>query len=117
VDEKTLRESLIDLTGKSISELEAILKNDVILPASDRGNITPDDNLYDLTLISGGARMLSVIKLIMDINALCLADAKYMVECAPKLIKKNIDRVTALEVKAKLEAEGAVVEIKEVIEK
>ncbi|MEN3190641.1 MAG: ribosomal protein L7/L12, partial [Atribacterota bacterium] len=55
---------------------------------------------------------IKVIKEIRAITALGLKESKDLVEGAPKTVKEHVDKKTADEIKEKLEAVGAVVEIK-----
>lgn len=65
-----------------------------------------------VVLTSGGAQKISVIKEVREITGLGLKEAKDMVDGAPKPIKENIARAEAEEMKKKLEAAGATVELK-----
>ena len=67
---------------------------------------------FDVILANFGAKKLDVIKVAREITGLGLKDAKDLVESAPKAIKEAVSKDTANEIKAKLEAAGAVVEIK-----
>lgn len=59
-----------------------------------------------------GANKINVIKVVREITGLGLKEAKDLVESAPKIIKEGISKEEATSIKAKLEAAGAVVEIK-----
>ncbi|MBQ5808485.1 MAG: 50S ribosomal protein L7/L12 [Clostridia bacterium] len=67
---------------------------------------------FDVILKEAGAKKLDVIKVAREITGLGLKDAKDLVESAPKAIKEGVSKETADEIKSKLEAAGAVVEIK-----
>ena len=67
---------------------------------------------FDVILKNAGANKLAVIKVVREITGLGLKDAKDLVESAPKAIKEGVSKETADEIKSKLEAAGAVVEIK-----
>ena len=67
---------------------------------------------FDVILKEAGAKKLDVIKVAREITGLGLKDAKDLVEAAPKAIKEGVSKETADEIKSKLEAAGAVVEIK-----
>jgi len=67
---------------------------------------------FDVILKEIGAKKLDVIKVAREITGLGLKDAKDLVESAPKAIKEGVNKETADDIKAKLEAAGAVVEIK-----
>ena len=67
---------------------------------------------FDVVLTEFGAEKIKVIKAVREITGLGLADAKALVESAPKAIKEGISKEDAEELKAKLEAVGAKVELK-----
>jgi large subunit ribosomal protein L7/L12 len=67
---------------------------------------------FTVVLKSGGASKLNVIKAVREVNsALGLKEAKDLVDGAPKTIKENVKKEEAAEMKKKLEAAGATVEI------
>ncbi|MEK6557728.1 MAG: 50S ribosomal protein L7/L12 [Candidatus Margulisiibacteriota bacterium] len=63
-------------------------------------------------LSSAGDKKIQVLKVIREITGLGLKEAKDLVDSAPKAVKENIKKDEASEIKKKLEAEGATVEIK-----
>ena len=67
---------------------------------------------FDLVLVEMGAEKIKVIKAVREITGLGLAEAKAAVEAAPKALKEGISKDEAEELKAKLEAVGAKVELK-----
>ncbi len=67
---------------------------------------------FTVTLSSAGDKKIQVIKEIRSFTNLGLKEAKDLVEGAPKTIKENVSKEEAAEIKKKLEAVGAVVEIK-----
>ena len=67
---------------------------------------------FDVVLTSAGASKVKVIKVVREITGLGLKEAKAVVDEAPKAIKEAVSKEEAEGIKAKLEAEGAVVEIK-----
>ncbi len=67
---------------------------------------------FTVVLSSAGANKINVIKEIRAITGLGLKDSKDMVEGAPKTVKEGITKEQAAEMKKKLEAAGATVEIK-----
>ena len=67
---------------------------------------------FDVVLTSAGASKVKVIKVVREITGLGLKEAKAVVDEAPKAIKEAVSKEEAEEIKTKLEAEGAVVEIK-----
>jgi large subunit ribosomal protein L7/L12 len=67
---------------------------------------------FTVILADGGANKINVIKAVREITALGLKEAKDLVEGAPKPIKENIGKEEAEDIKKKLEAAGAKVEVK-----
>ena len=67
---------------------------------------------FDVVLKAAGASKLNVIKVVREITGLGLKDAKDLVEAAPKAIKEGASKTDAEELKSKLEAAGATVELK-----
>ena len=67
---------------------------------------------FEVVLKEIGPNKIKVIKEIRAITALGLKESKDLVEGAPKTVKEHVDKKTADEIKEKLEAVGAVVEIK-----
>jgi len=67
---------------------------------------------FDVVLASAGASKVKVIKVVREITGLGLKEAKDVVDGAPKTIKEGVSKAEAEEIKTKLEAEGAVVELK-----
>ena len=67
---------------------------------------------FDVVLTSAGASKVKVIKVVREITGLGLKEAKAVVDEAPKTIKEGVSKEEAEEIKTKLEAEGAQVEVK-----
>lgn len=67
---------------------------------------------FDVILAGAGDSKLNVIKVVREITGLGLKDAKDLVESAPKPLKEGITKEEAEELKAKLTAAGAAVEVK-----
>ena len=67
---------------------------------------------FDVVLANFGAKKLDVIKAVREITGLGLKEAKDLVESAPKAIKEGCTKEEAEELKAKLTAVGAEVEVK-----
>ena len=67
---------------------------------------------FDVVLVEAGANKINVIKEIRGITSLGLKEAKDLVDGAPKTVKEGAPKAEAEEIKAKLEAEGAKVELK-----
>ena len=67
---------------------------------------------FDFILASAGAEKIKVIKVVKDIAGLGLAEAKALVDGAPKTLKEAVSKEEAEDIKAKLTEVGATVEIK-----
>ncbi|WP_436644555.1 50S ribosomal protein L7/L12 [Microbaculum sp. FT89] len=67
---------------------------------------------FDVVLASAGAQKINVIKEVRAITGLGLKEAKDLVEGAPKAVKEAVAKAEAEEIKGKLEAAGATVELK-----
>jgi len=67
---------------------------------------------FTIMLTSAGEKKINVIKEVRAVTALGLKEAKDLVEGAPKEVKSGVNKKDAEEIKAKLEAAGAKVELK-----
>ena len=68
---------------------------------------------FDVVLVEGGPNKIAVIKEVRGaVSGLGLAEAKALVEGAPKVLKSGIPKAEAEEIKKKIESAGAKVEIK-----
>ena len=67
---------------------------------------------FDVILVSFGENKINVIKEVRAITGLGLGEAKALVESAPKAIKEGANKAESADIKAKLEAAGAKVELK-----
>ena len=67
---------------------------------------------FTVVLKEAGGKKIQVIKVVREITGLGLKEAKDLVDGAPKNVKENVSKDEAAQLKAKLEAEGAVVEVK-----
>jgi large subunit ribosomal protein L7/L12 len=67
---------------------------------------------FDVVLASTGDSKIKVIKVVREITGLGLKEAKEVVDNAPKALKEGVAKEEAEEIKAKLEAVGASVEVK-----
>lgn len=67
---------------------------------------------FDVILTSFGENKINVIKEVRALTQLGLGEAKALVESAPKAIKEGVNKQEAADIKAKLEAAGAKVEVK-----
>src|SRR6188472_3992253 len=67
---------------------------------------------FSVVLAAAGDKKINVIKAVREITGLGLKEAKELVEGAPKPVKEGVPKADADKLKAKLEAEGAKVELK-----
>ena len=76
------------------------------------GGAAEEKTEFDVVLASFGDAKMGVIKAVKEITGLGLKEAKELVESAPKAIKEGVSKADAEEIKSKLEAAGATVELK-----
>ena len=82
-------------------------------PAAGAGAAAAEEKTeFDVVLTSFGDSKMGVIKAVKEITGLGLKEAKALVEEAPKAIKEGVSKADAEDLKAKLEAAGATVELK-----
>ncbi len=67
---------------------------------------------FDVHLTGAGSNKIGVIKAVREVTTLGLKEAKDLVEAAPKVLKEGVKKAEAEEMKIKLEAAGATVELK-----
>ena len=84
----------------------------VVVAAAAAGPAEEEKTAFDVELTSIGPNKIKVIKVVREITGLGLKEAKEAVESAPKVLKEGVSKEEGEELKAKLEAEGAVVTIK-----
>ncbi len=80
--------------------------------AGDAGAAAAEQTEFDVILTGAGAQKIKVIKVVREITSLGLADAKALVDGAPKPVKEGVSKEEAEEIKTKLEEVGAQVELK-----
>ncbi len=81
-------------------------------PGAAGGEAAEAKTEFDVVLASFGDKKINVIKEVRAITGLGLKEAKELVEGAPKTIKEAVPQAEADEIKEKLEAAGATVEVK-----
>jgi large subunit ribosomal protein L7/L12 len=67
---------------------------------------------FDVVLSNAGEKKIQVIKVVRELTGLGLKEAKDLVDGAPKPVKEGVSKDEAQKIKAKLEEQGAVVDIK-----
>ena len=78
----------------------------------DAGEAAAEKTEFDVILSAAGDKKVNAIKAVREITGLGLKEAKGLVDGAPSPIKEGVPKEEAEEAKAKLEAAGAVVEVK-----
>ena len=91
--------------SKQLEEKWGVAPMTAAAPAEDKGDFT-------IMLVSAGDKKINVIKEVRAATSLGLKEAKDLVEGAPKEVKAGVPKKEAEEIKAKLEAAGAKVELK-----
>lgn len=123
-DLKKLAEEIVGLTLLEAQELKTILKDEYGIepaaggavmmagPADGGGAAAEEQTEFDVILKAAGASKINVIKEVRAITGLGLKEAKDLVEAGGKAVKEQVSKDEAEEIKAKLEAVGAEVELK-----
>jgi large subunit ribosomal protein L7/L12 len=102
---------------KTLEEKWGVSAAPVAVAAAGGGGAAPaaaveEKTEFDVILADAGANKINVIKVVREITALGLKEAKDLVEGAPKAIKEGIGKDEAADIKKKLEDAGAKVEVK-----
>ena len=84
----------------------------VAAAGAEGGAAAEEKDEFDVELVSAGASKVKVIKVVREVTGLGLKEAKELVDGAPKVVKEGASKAEAEEIKAKLEAEGAEVNLK-----
>jgi large subunit ribosomal protein L7/L12 len=120
-DLEKIAEDLSSLTVLEAAELSKMLEEKwgvsaaapVAVAAAGAGEVAAEEKTdFDVVMTSFGGQKINVIKEVRAITGLGLKEAKDLVESAPKAIKEGVAKAEADEVKEKLEAAGATIELK-----
>ena len=120
VNLEQIEETLSNLTVLELADLSKKLEENwgvsaasfaVAAPAAAAAVAEVKDK-FEVVLIAAGENKINVIKEVRTITALGLKEAKDLVEGAPKTLKSDVPTAEAEEIKKKLEAAGAKVELK-----
>jgi large subunit ribosomal protein L7/L12 len=120
---KDLGDKIVALSLKQAVELAGYLKETYnIEPAAGAVMAAPTaaapaakeeaQTNFDVVLKAAGDKKINVIKVVRAVTGLGLKEAKDLVEGAPKTVKEALPKADAEKLKAELEKEGAVVELK-----
>ena len=108
-----LIEEVKALTVLELSELVHALEDEFgVSAAAPVAEAAAEKTEFDVVLASFGDEKIKVIKAVREITGLGLADAKAVVEAAPKAIKEGVSKDEAEDLKKKLEEAGAAVTLK-----
>ena len=120
----TTQEFIDAIKGMSVLELNDLVKAceeefgvsaaaGVVFAAAGADAASAEEKTeFDVELTEVGPNKVKVIKVVRDATGLGLKEAKEVVEGAPKVLKEAVSKAEADEIKAKLEAEGAVCTLK-----
>lgn len=122
-DLKKMAEEIVGLTLLEAAELKNILKDEygiepaaggavMVAGAADAGAAAEEKDEFDVILVSPGDKKIAVIKEVRAITGLGLKEAKDVVDAGGKAVKEGASKAEAEEIKEKLEAAGATVELK-----
>ncbi|RNB78807.1 50S ribosomal protein L7/L12 [Brevibacillus panacihumi] len=111
------------IKGMSVLELNDLVKAieeefgvtaaaPVAVVAGGAAEAAAEQTEFNVTLVSGGASKINVIKVVRELTGLGLKEAKDLVDNAPKTLKEGVSKEEAEALKAKLEEAGASVEVK-----
>ncbi len=115
---------LSSLTVLEAAELSKLLEDEwgvsaaapvavaAVAGGADAGAAAEEKTEFDVILSAFGEKKINVIKEVRAITSLGLKEAKDLVEAAPKAVKEGVSKAEAEEIKKKLEAVGAKVELK-----
>jgi large subunit ribosomal protein L7/L12 len=122
---KKLGDSIVGLTLMQAKELGDYLKEEhgiepagggavMVAAAAGAGDAEAEEEqtTFDVILKSFGEKKIQVIKEVRSLTSLGLKEAKDLVDGAPKPVKEGVSKEEAEEVRSKLEAVGATIEIK-----
>lgn len=113
VEEMTVLE-LSDLVKKMEEKFGVSAAAPVVMgaAAAGGGEAAEVKDEFDVVLTSTGDKKIQVLKVLREVTGLGLREAKELVDTAPKPVKQGVKKEEAEEIKKKLEAEGAKVEVK-----
>ena len=123
-DLQKFAEELVNLSVKEVNELAKILKDEYgIEPAAAAvafagpaaggdAPVVEEKSTFDVILKAAGGQKLQIVKLVKDITALGLKEAKALVDSAPAPVKEGVSKEEAETIKNQLVEAGAEVELK-----
>ena len=117
---ETILESIEKLTLLEAAELVKAMEEKfgvsasapVMMAGAVAGGAAEEKTEFDVVLANAGASKVGVIKAVREVTGLGLKEAKEVVDNAPKTLKEGVSKEEADQIKEKLEAAGASVEVK-----
>lgn len=116
-----LLDSIKELSVLELSELVHAVEDEfgvsaaaavaVAAPAAGEGAAAEEKTDFDIVLKEVGPNKIKVIKIVRELTSLGLADAKALVDAAPKTVKEAVPKADAEAAKAQFEEVGAVIEL------
>ena len=103
---------LNDLVKAGEEELGVSAAAGVVVAAAGAAEAAEEKDEFDVELAEVGPNKVKVIKVVREVTGLGLKEAKEMVDGAPKVVKEGASKAEAEDIKTKLEAEGAKVNLK-----
>jgi len=95
-----------------VSAAAPVMMGAVAGGAGDAGAAKEEKTSFSVELKGAGEQKINVIKVVREITGLGLKEAKELVEAAPKMVKENVKKEEAEEIRKKLSEAGATIEIK-----
>ena len=120
-DVTKILDEIKELTLLEVNDLVKALEEEIgvsaaapvmVAGAAGAGEAAEEKSEFDVILAAAGDQKIKVIKVVREITGLGLADAKALVDGAPKPVKEAAAKEEAEEIKTKLEEVGATVELK-----
>jgi len=113
MDLAALTKALQDEFGVSAAPMGGMMMPMPGMPGAGAAAEAPEEKTsFDVILSSAGDKKIQVIKAVREVTTLGLKEAKDLVDNAPQPIKEGVTKEEADQLKAKLEEQGATVEIK-----
>lgn len=110
---KGIVETIEKLSVLDLAELVKVLEDKFgvsaaapVMMAAAAGAAVEEKTSFNVELTEAGGNKIGVIKVIREVTALGLKEAKDMVDGAPKIVKEGVDKATAEEIKKKIEDAG-----------
>ena len=83
-----------------------------VAPSAPEASVREEKSTFNVELKNAGGQKIAVIKVLREALGLGLAESKALADSAPRVVKEGLEKASADELKAKLEAAGATVELK-----